>query len=147
MVDLTHYLATLTGGDVRRHSFGSYLCGCHWIASTSIVSDSELLACVLSSSLRWHSVQPSLLNPPLTSMLQLNHPSLKQESLQILDHRVPRPQVLRYVVHNRESDHIMYIDITLKPGVVVAGSSTANPNYFYTWVRDSSLVFKFLINQ
>lgn len=32
-------------------------------------------------------------------------------------------------------------------GVVVASPSTENPNYLYTWIRDSSLVFKVLIDQ
>ena len=32
-------------------------------------------------------------------------------------------------------------------GVVVASPSTTNPDYVYTWVRDSSLVFKMLIDQ
>ncbi len=32
-------------------------------------------------------------------------------------------------------------------GVVIASPSTVNPDYFYTWVRDSSLVFKELIDQ
>ncbi|KAH9933192.1 glucoamylase [Epithele typhae] len=34
-----------------------------------------------------------------------------------------------------------------RPGVVIASPSTSNPNYLYTWVRDSSLVFKALIDQ
>ncbi|PIL22798.1 hypothetical protein GSI_15493 [Ganoderma sinense ZZ0214-1] len=34
-----------------------------------------------------------------------------------------------------------------KAGVVIASPSTSNPNYLYTWVRDSSLVFKTLIDQ
>ncbi|KAH7885421.1 glycoside hydrolase family 15 protein [Phlebopus sp. FC_14] len=33
------------------------------------------------------------------------------------------------------------------PGVVIASPSTSNPDYLYTWVRDSSLVFKELIDQ
>ncbi|KAJ8593011.1 glycoside hydrolase family 15 protein [Rhizopogon salebrosus TDB-379] len=33
------------------------------------------------------------------------------------------------------------------PGVVIASPSTTNPNYLYTWVRDSSLVFKTLVDQ
>ncbi|KAG6377015.1 glycoside hydrolase family 15 protein [Boletus reticuloceps] len=33
------------------------------------------------------------------------------------------------------------------PGIVIASPSTTNPNYLYTWVRDSSLVFKTLIDQ
>ncbi|KAF7980587.1 hypothetical protein HWV62_37342 [Athelia sp. TMB] len=33
------------------------------------------------------------------------------------------------------------------PGVVVASPSTTNPDYVYTWVRDSSLVFKTMIDQ
>lgn len=33
------------------------------------------------------------------------------------------------------------------PGVVIASPSTSNPNYLYTWVRDSSLVFKFIVDQ
>ncbi|KAF8843359.1 glycoside hydrolase family 15 protein [Paxillus ammoniavirescens] len=32
-------------------------------------------------------------------------------------------------------------------GIVIASPSTANPNYLYTWVRDSCLVFKELIDQ
>ncbi|TDL18606.1 glucoamylase [Rickenella mellea] len=34
-----------------------------------------------------------------------------------------------------------------KAGVVIASPSTTNPNYLYTWTRDSSLVFKLLIDQ
>ncbi|KAI0324159.1 glucoamylase [Cubamyces sp. BRFM 1775] len=34
-----------------------------------------------------------------------------------------------------------------KPGIVVASPSTSNPDYLYTWTRDSSLVFKTLIDQ
>jgi glucoamylase len=30
---------------------------------------------------------------------------------------------------------------------VIASPSLTNPDYFYTWVRDSSLVFKALIDQ
>ncbi|KAG1825018.1 glycoside hydrolase family 15 protein [Suillus variegatus] len=33
------------------------------------------------------------------------------------------------------------------PGVVIASPSTIDPDYLYTWVRDSSLVFKMLIDQ
>ncbi|KAF9533066.1 glucoamylase [Crepidotus variabilis] len=33
-----------------------------------------------------------------------------------------------------------------KAGVVIASPSTTNPNYLYTWVRDSSLVFKAIID-
>ncbi|CAK5270448.1 unnamed protein product [Mycena citricolor] len=32
-------------------------------------------------------------------------------------------------------------------GVVIASPNTVNPNYLYTWVRDSSLVFKVLVDQ
>ena len=32
-------------------------------------------------------------------------------------------------------------------GLVIASPSTTNPNYLFTWVRDSSLVFKVLIDQ
>ena len=32
-------------------------------------------------------------------------------------------------------------------GIVIASPSTVNPNYLYTWVRDSSLVFKVLVDQ
>lgn len=34
-----------------------------------------------------------------------------------------------------------------QPGVVIASPSTENPNYLYTWIRDSSLVFKVIIDQ
>ncbi|KAK7468998.1 glycoside hydrolase 15 protein [Stygiomarasmius scandens] len=33
------------------------------------------------------------------------------------------------------------------PGVVVASPSTSDPDYFYTWTRDSALVFKMLVDQ
>ncbi|KAG9828207.1 hypothetical protein KCU98_g14645, partial [Aureobasidium melanogenum] len=32
-------------------------------------------------------------------------------------------------------------------GVVVASPSKSNPDYFYTWTRDSALVFKALVDQ
>ncbi|KAI0669272.1 glucoamylase [Trametes maxima] len=34
-----------------------------------------------------------------------------------------------------------------KAGIVVASPSKQNPNYFYTWTRDSALVFKAIIDQ
>ncbi|KAF9519201.1 carbohydrate-binding module family 20 protein [Hydnum rufescens UP504] len=34
-----------------------------------------------------------------------------------------------------------------KPGIVIASPSTIDPDYLYTWTRDSSLVFKLLIDQ
>jgi len=34
-----------------------------------------------------------------------------------------------------------------KAGVVIASPSTSNPDYLYTWVRDSSLTFKALIDE
>ncbi|KAJ3483035.1 hypothetical protein NLI96_g6578 [Meripilus lineatus] len=34
-----------------------------------------------------------------------------------------------------------------KAGIVIASPSTTNPNYLFTWTRDSSLVFKALIDQ
>ncbi|KAI0090809.1 glucoamylase G2 [Irpex rosettiformis] len=34
-----------------------------------------------------------------------------------------------------------------KPGIVIASPSKSNPDYLYTWTRDSSLVFKALIDQ
>ncbi|KAF7799714.1 hypothetical protein EIP86_010956 [Pleurotus ostreatoroseus] len=34
-----------------------------------------------------------------------------------------------------------------KPGIVIASPSTSNPDYLYTWTRDSSLVFKTVIDQ
>ncbi|KAG6837804.1 hypothetical protein H0H93_016172 [Arthromyces matolae] len=34
-----------------------------------------------------------------------------------------------------------------KPGVVIASPSTSNPDYLYTWTRDSALVFKTIIDQ
>lgn len=33
------------------------------------------------------------------------------------------------------------------PGIVIASPSTVNPDYLYTWTRDSSLVFKALVDQ
>lgn len=37
--------------------------------------------------------------------------------------------------------------ISLQPGIVVASPSTSNPDYLYTWTRDSALVFKAIIDQ
>ncbi|KAJ6585291.1 glycoside hydrolase family 15 protein [Mycena capillaripes] len=34
-----------------------------------------------------------------------------------------------------------------KSGIVIASPSTVNPDYLFTWVRDSSLVFKVIIDQ
>lgn len=34
-----------------------------------------------------------------------------------------------------------------KAGIVVASPSTSNPNYLYTWTRDSALVFKTIVDQ
>ncbi|KAI0035180.1 glycoside hydrolase family 15 protein [Vararia minispora EC-137] len=34
-----------------------------------------------------------------------------------------------------------------KSGIVIASPSTSNPNYLYTWTRDSSLVFKVVVDQ
>ncbi|KAG9050524.1 hypothetical protein FS837_004708 [Tulasnella sp. UAMH 9824] len=34
-----------------------------------------------------------------------------------------------------------------KSGVVIASPSTSNPDYLYTWTRDSSLVYKWIIDQ
>lgn len=34
-----------------------------------------------------------------------------------------------------------------KSGIVVASPSTSNPNYFYSWTRDSALTFKCLVDQ
>lgn len=34
-----------------------------------------------------------------------------------------------------------------KAGVVIASPSTTNPDYLFTWTRDSSLVFKAIIDQ
>lgn len=34
-----------------------------------------------------------------------------------------------------------------KSGIVVASPSTSNPNYVYTWTRDSALTFKALVDQ
>jgi glucoamylase len=33
------------------------------------------------------------------------------------------------------------------PGIVVASPSTVNPNYFYTWTRDSALTYSMLIDE
>jgi glucoamylase len=42
---------------------------------------------------------------------------------------------------------LLYADVVLKAGVVIASPSTTNPDYLFTWVRDSSLVFKVIIDQ
>ena len=35
----------------------------------------------------------------------------------------------------------------LQAGIVIASPNKVNPDYLYTWVRDSSLVFKVIIDQ
>jgi len=37
--------------------------------------------------------------------------------------------------------------ILFQSGIVIASPNTDNPNYLYTWVRDSSLVFKVIADQ
>ena len=34
-----------------------------------------------------------------------------------------------------------------RPGIVVASPSKSNPDYFYTWTRDSALVFKTIVDE
>lgn len=34
-----------------------------------------------------------------------------------------------------------------EPGIVVASPSTVNPNYFYTWTRDSALTYAMIIDE
>jgi glucoamylase len=43
--------------------------------------------------------------------------------------------------------HVLLIHVTFSPqaGLVIASPSTQNPDYLYSWTRDSALVFKFLI--
>ena len=44
------------------------------------------------------------------------------------------------------NNSIVTADGTL-PGIVVASPSTVNPNYFYTWTRDSALTYTMLIEE
>jgi glucoamylase len=37
--------------------------------------------------------------------------------------------------------------ILFQAGIVIASPNTVNPDYLYTWVRDSSLVFKVIADQ
>ena len=43
--------------------------------------------------------------------------------------------------------HILHALTYHQAGIVIASPSTVNPNYLYTWVRDSSLVFKVIVDQ
>ncbi|PSR78193.1 hypothetical protein PHLCEN_2v7525 [Hermanssonia centrifuga] len=43
--------------------------------------------------------------------------------------------------------HVISIYSLFQPGIVIASPSTTNPDYLYTWTRDSSLVFKAIIDQ
>ncbi len=36
---------------------------------------------------------------------------------------------------------------SLEAGLVIASPSTTNPDYLFTWTRDSALVFKTIIDQ
>jgi len=44
------------------------------------------------------------------------------------------------------SVHFPY-DLLHQAGLVIASPSTTNPNYLFTWTRDSALVFKTIIDQ
>ena len=48
---------------------------------------------------------------------------------------------------NHSLPHRSHLTYSSQPGVVIASPSTENPNYLYTWIRDSSLVFKVIIDQ
>ena len=52
-------------------------------------------------------------------------------------------QVPMYVVNTGE----IRAFTLFQSGVVIASPSTVDPNYLYTWVRDSSLVFKAIADQ
>lgn len=52
-------------------------------------------------------------------------------------------QVPKYVISTGEIRPLTLF----QSGVVIASPSTVNPNYLYTWVRDSSLVFKTIADQ
>jgi len=55
------------------------------------------------------------------------------------NHQVPRCVIKR--------KHTLRAFIPFQSGIVIASPSTVNPNYLYTWVRDSSLVFKVIADQ
>jgi len=44
-------------------------------------------------------------------------------------------------------DFSFNITIYDQAGLVIASPSTTNPNYLFTWTRDSALVFKTVIDQ
>jgi len=35
----------------------------------------------------------------------------------------------------------------LQSGLVIASPSKSNPDYFYTWTRDASLVYKYIVEE
>jgi glucoamylase len=57
------------------------------------------------------------------------------------NHQVPR------CVIKRKHTLRAFILFPSQSGIVIASPSTVNPNYLYTWVRDSSLVFKVIADQ
>ena len=52
------------------------------------------------------------------------------------------PAVLRNIGGLNDSD----VD-GANPGIVVASPSTVNPNYFYTWTRDSALTYLMITDE
>ncbi|KAL8831792.1 MAG: hypothetical protein Q9170_005149 [Blastenia crenularia] len=54
------------------------------------------------------------------------------------------PVALQGVLNNIGSDGQKAVGVD--PGLVVASPSTTDPDYFYTWTRDSALTFKMLID-
>ena len=61
----------------------------------------------------------------------------------------PRHKVQRYIsftVINVPVFTLLYLCHS-KAGVVIASPSNTDPNYLFTWTRDSSLVFKLIVDQ
>ncbi len=80
-------------------------------------------------------------------MLPQSRLSPRLESWRISDLVVPSRREQRYtsarlVVTTRTDAFFPH-----QAGVVIASPSSTNPDYLFTWTRDSSLVFKALIDQ
>lgn len=56
-----------------------------------------------------------------------------------------RPRALQGILDNIGPDGALAQGA--KPGVVIASPSTVNPNYLYTWTRDSALTLRVLIDE
>ncbi|KAM0314403.1 hypothetical protein ACHAO8_004771 [Botrytis cinerea] len=82
----------------------------------------------------------------LSSAKNLEHPKLSTRTTGTIDDYLTAqsPISLQGILNNIGPDGSKAQGASA--GIVVASPSTVDPNYFYTWTRDSALTFKYLID-